>query len=332
MKKILLTVAVTLFTALSFSSVAYAATDEQMYKQQLEATKNERTDVYALDFYKTGAYSKDPVIVKQANEIVAGITNEYDKAQAIFQWVYENVTYTTSYPADLEGIEQWKYGTCVRFAATTQNLLQAAGLPAKTVLGGAYSGGTWDGHEWNEVYVDNRWVFVDSTFGEFDLPIEVWSRTHDVSASIITQDEEAWNGSLYFCDYNTYKVLKEVKNFPLNSLVTSTYGFDIKYMYFIDDTPFKLNTLKVNSQNAIIYVKPAPVVKKYKVTFNSNSGTTIKSVTVTAKSLIIKPTNPTRKGYTFIGWYKDSKCTKVWNFKTDKVTANTTLYAKWLKK
>ncbi len=41
------------------------------------------------------------------------------------------------------------------------------------------------------------------------------------------------------------------------------------------------------------------------------------------------PVNPTRKGYTFGGWYSDEALTKPWNF-NDQVTGSLTLYAKWV--
>ncbi|MDD3862611.1 MAG: InlB B-repeat-containing protein, partial [Clostridia bacterium] len=41
------------------------------------------------------------------------------------------------------------------------------------------------------------------------------------------------------------------------------------------------------------------------------------------------PTNPTRTGHTFGGWYKESGLTTAWTFTTDTVTAATTIYAKW---
>lgn len=44
---------------------------------------------------------------------------------------------------------------------------------------------------------------------------------------------------------------------------------------------------------------------------------------------LTQPTSPTETGYTFGGWYKEAACTNAWNFATDKVTQNTTLYAKW---
>jgi len=39
---------------------------------------------------------------------------------------------------------------------------------------------------------------------------------------------------------------------------------------------------------------------------------------------------PTKEGYTFGGWYIDEACTIACNFEVDKITADITLYAKWI--
>lgn len=44
---------------------------------------------------------------------------------------------------------------------------------------------------------------------------------------------------------------------------------------------------------------------------------------------VTKPANPTAAGHVFNGWYKDSSFTNAWNFATDKVTSNVTIYVKW---
>jgi len=46
-------------------------------------------------------------------------------------------------------------------------------------------------------------------------------------------------------------------------------------------------------------------------------------------SLISEPEKPTRKGYTFGGWYKDAQYSRAWDFKKDAILDDTTLYAKW---
>ncbi|WP_242941677.1 InlB B-repeat-containing protein [Parasporobacterium paucivorans] len=72
------------------------------------------------------------------------------------------------------------------------------------------------------------------------------------------------------------------------------------------------------------------VVEQYTVTFESNGGSAFAPLTgIVPGSTITVTTAPTRSGYTFAGWYKDASFANVWNFATDTVTANTTLYAKW---
>ncbi len=67
--------------------------------------------------------------------------------------------------------------------------------------------------------------------------------------------------------------------------------------------------------------------KEYKITFDSNGGSKVSSIVVKENSLIEKPTNPKREGYTFVGWYYNKK---IYDFNT-KVTKNMTLKAKWSK-
>ena len=46
-------------------------------------------------------------------------------------------------------------------------------------------------------------------------------------------------------------------------------------------------------------------------------------------SLLSKPTDPTRTGYTFNGWHINTSTGSVWNFNTDTITSNITLVAGW---
>ncbi len=73
-------------------------------------------------------------------------------------------------------------------------------------------------------------------------------------------------------------------------------------------------------------------VNKITVTYDSKGGSTVAAnTTATYNSTITAPTAPTKGGYTFAGWYKESACQNLWDFATDKVTGNITLYAKWLR-
>ena len=64
------------------------------------------------------------------------------------------------------------------------------------------------------------------------------------------------------------------------------------------------------------------------LTFKSNGGSSVSTQKVTSGKTSKVPANPTKAGYEFVDWYANSALTKAYNFNT-KITANTTLYAKW---
>jgi uncharacterized repeat protein (TIGR02543 family) len=67
----------------------------------------------------------------------------------------------------------------------------------------------------------------------------------------------------------------------------------------------------------------------YKVTFNTNGGSSIDSISKVAKNTkITEPTDPTKDGYDFVGWFKDSSLTNEFDF-SSRITSSVTLYAKW---
>ncbi|KAK3605002.1 hypothetical protein CHS0354_000667 [Potamilus streckersoni] len=89
-------------------------------------------------------------------------------------------------------------------------------------------------------------------------------------------------------------------------------------------------TTEVVTANITLYAKwNQNLPNQFTVTFNSNEGSTVASITVTHGNKITKPTDPTRPGYTFVNWYKEAEFTNEFNFTTEVVTANITLYAKW---
>lgn len=69
----------------------------------------------------------------------------------------------------------------------------------------------------------------------------------------------------------------------------------------------------------------------HRVKFDVQGGSSVDSQTPASGSTVSKPTDPTREGYTFAGWYTDEACTKAYDFSVA-VTADMTLYAKWIKK
>jgi uncharacterized repeat protein (TIGR02543 family) len=66
----------------------------------------------------------------------------------------------------------------------------------------------------------------------------------------------------------------------------------------------------------------------YLVTFETNGGSVVSSQRVNSGAKATKPTDPTREGFAFAGWYSDTTLTTAYDFNAA-VTRNITLYAKW---
>lgn len=68
----------------------------------------------------------------------------------------------------------------------------------------------------------------------------------------------------------------------------------------------------------------------YTVDFETGGGTQIESVQVLNGKKVERPTaDPVRTNGEFEGWYKDSAGSEIFDFTSERITANTTIYAKW---
>ena len=81
--------------------------------------------------------------------------------------------------------------------------------------------------------------------------------------------------------------------------------------------------------NITLYAKwNANPPNTFTVTFVSNGGTPVSDQAVIISGNAAEP-GVTRTNYTLAGWYTDNAFANRWNFATDIVSTNTTLYAKW---
>ena len=65
------------------------------------------------------------------------------------------------------------------------------------------------------------------------------------------------------------------------------------------------------------------------VRFAPRGGSEVPAQIVQYGEKVTRPQDPTRDGYAFDGWFADIDLTEPWDFETDTVKANMTLYAAW---
>lgn len=66
----------------------------------------------------------------------------------------------------------------------------------------------------------------------------------------------------------------------------------------------------------------------FTISFNSNGGSEVKDINVEEGNKVIEPTEPSKDGYVFAGWYEDAALTIAFDF-DEVITSNMTLFAKW---
>ena len=114
--------------------------------------------------------SDDPRVVALARRAVGATADPWAKAQAITKWVATNLKdknfETTFAPAD--EVARTLAGDCTEHGVLTAAMCRAEGIPARVATGLVYAThlGGFGFHMWNEVYVNRRWVAIDSTFDQ----------------------------------------------------------------------------------------------------------------------------------------------------------------------
>ncbi len=103
-------------------------------------------------------------------------------------------------------------------------------------------------------------------------------------------------------------------------------GYNFKHWYLSTDTTKSAYNFDTPVTGNITL--KALWKKVYTVTFNSNGGSAVSSETVEEGNTVSKPSDPTRSGYVFLGWYTTSSGDTQFDFATT-ININTTIYAHW---
>jgi uncharacterized repeat protein (TIGR02543 family) len=91
-------------------------------------------------------------------------------------------------------------------------------------------------------------------------------------------------------------------------------------------TPFDFDEAIV--ADTTIYAK---YLEKFYVSYDSNDGSQVQGEMVLDGGLATEPTDPTKIGFTFGGWYTDDTTFEVlFDFANDTITSDITLFAKWV--
>lgn len=176
----------------------------------------------------------------------------------------------------------------------------------------------------------------------YDIALMTWGTIDGKPDWVpVTEDNFPANGVDVVLDYpgdtnaeDTFKIvhmLTTAKNGKTPGTVEN-----VPYTKESDGLHFHVDSLSPFGVSWVKYVAPTPggggggggAVSTCTLTFDTNGGSAIDKITKDSGTTIdLAAYKPTRAGYTFAGWFSDKALTKA--VTSVKLTANTTVYAKW---
>ena len=106
----------------------------------------------------------DEQVKKQAKQIAGADRDAWKVARKLADWTYKNLEWKHVASADASQTLATREADCSEFSALFVAMARSLGLPARMVTGLAYSGNSFGGHAWVEVWI-GKWIELDPTWG-----------------------------------------------------------------------------------------------------------------------------------------------------------------------
>ncbi len=144
-------------------------------KYRVVTSASKEVEVDEMSLYKTSiqniSWDAKSESTKLAQRLSLGKLSELDKFNGVYDYVVEKITYdflkaeklrnmVRYLPSNAETLKNQK-GICYDYSSLTASMLRSLDIPTKLMEG--KSTYTSEYHAWNEVYLDGKWVVVDTT-------------------------------------------------------------------------------------------------------------------------------------------------------------------------
>lgn len=339
-------------------------TEEDPYVFEMTAS----FDAAFLAYPKSDAVDECAALQTQLNAVVDTIMGELEelpdtekKLEYVDNWLAANNLYNEPAAKDptwisgdetpwsiVGGLLDGYSPVCEGYAKAFQLFCHKLGVPCLQVSGNAYEvkndGTLGDGgaHMWVAVKLDEFWYVCDPTwndplYGE-GVDKDFSSREyllvnqpmgHFVDMQFVTPNCGAFT---VIFDANGHGTAPEMQTIPYGETATAPEALTAEGYTFGGWYTDKACTEQWNfgtelKKDVTLYAKWT--INTYTVTFDVNGhGTAPEAQDVEWKGMASEPEAPTAKNCDFIGWYTAED--EEWDFESAVVTADVTLYAKWI--
>jgi uncharacterized repeat protein (TIGR02543 family) len=311
--------------------------------------------ITAADGYTESSQKVSLIQSSIDNYVPKDNSTRYTTVKSIHDYLAELLTYDSdisgTYIRTIYGSLLYDHSVvCEGYARTFKGLCDANDVPCIIIRG--YAGtSTMESHMYNYVQMeDGKWYLVDVTWDDQSGGIQynymlagtssegfnntTIAYSHDAT---ITESTGFTVPTLSTTGYTFESTISfDTTGGSVISSITQDYGTSVAkptdptrtgYTFsgwYYEGTVYTFSTMPANS----IELTAQWTINQYTIHFDSNGGSTVASITQNYGTSIAEPTEPTRSGYTFTGWYTDENCTQDWNSATP-ITGNMTVYAGW---
>ncbi len=153
--------------------------------------------------------ANDNSVIEQARKIAGDDKDAWSVARKLADWTYQNLEWRLVAAASAGQTLATREADCSEFSELYVAMARSLGLPSRMVSGLAYSGNSFGGHAWVEVWV-GKWIELDPTWG-----------THFVDATHIRNNSNSLvtSAALNLIELEVVETKRTVSDFQKNSRV-----------------------------------------------------------------------------------------------------------------
>lgn len=140
-----------------------------IYKDTVKLNLKDSTSVFLNSIQNVNWNDKNKAIQK-SKELTKKLKTDEDKVKEIYKYVINNIKYdkklaatgvSSDYLPQIDRTLMSKKDICYGYSALFAAMLRSEGIPTKLVMGTTDYVSTY--HAWNEVYLNDKWVIIDTT-------------------------------------------------------------------------------------------------------------------------------------------------------------------------
>mgnify|MGYP002515743673 CR=1 FL=1 len=137
--------------------------------QDINVINNNLSEIYLASTQPVYWDDKEKVI-ELAQNLTKGKNTDKEKIESIYKYIVNNIKYdynkikglSNDYVPEIHKVLADKSGICYDYAALFAGMLRSLGIPTKLVKG--YKSDLKEYHAWNQVFLDGKWVVIDTTY------------------------------------------------------------------------------------------------------------------------------------------------------------------------